>query len=46
MLGADYYETDVERGELLMEGKVPIGIGENTTIQYEIIVSREAQVLF
>jgi glucose-1-phosphate adenylyltransferase len=37
MLGADYYETAVERGELLAEGKVPIGIGENTTIQYECI---------
>jgi glucose-1-phosphate adenylyltransferase len=32
MLGADYYETDVERGELFVEGEVPIGIRENTTI--------------
>jgi len=37
MLGADYYETDPEREELLAEGKVPIGIGENTTIQYASI---------
>jgi len=37
MLGADYYETDPERGQLLAEGKVPIGIGENTTIQYASI---------
>jgi len=37
MLGADYYETDAERGQLLAEGNVPIGIGENTTIQYECI---------
>jgi glucose-1-phosphate adenylyltransferase len=37
MLGADYYETDAERGELLTEGKVPSGIGENTTIQYASI---------
>lgn len=37
MLGADFYETDVERGELLAEGKVPIGIGENTKIQYACI---------
>lgn len=37
MLGADYYETDAERGEQLAEGKVPIGIGDNTTIQYACI---------
>ena len=35
MLGTDYYETDTKRGELLAEEKVPIGIKENTTIQYE-----------
>ena len=34
MLGADFYETDMERGDQLAEGKVPIGIGENTSIQY------------
>lgn len=33
MLGADYYETDAEIASLLAEGKVPIGIGENTQIR-------------
>ncbi|RLN17501.1 hypothetical protein C2845_PM02G04430 [Panicum miliaceum] len=43
MLGADYYETDAERGELLAEGKVPIGIGENTTIQ-KCIIDKNARI--
>ena len=34
MLGADYYETDVEVASLLAEGRVPTGIGENTKIKY------------
>lgn len=33
MLGADLYETDVEVTSLLAQGKVPIGIGENTEIK-------------
>ncbi|KAG2546108.1 glucose-1-phosphate adenylyltransferase large subunit 1, chloroplastic/amyloplastic-like isoform X2 [Panicum virgatum] len=43
MLGADYYETDPERGQLLAEGKVPIGIGENTTIQ-KCIIDKNARI--
>ncbi|XP_066311585.1 glucose-1-phosphate adenylyltransferase large subunit isoform X1 [Miscanthus floridulus] len=43
MLGADYYETDAERGELLAEGNVPIGIGENTTIQ-KCIIDKNARI--
>lgn len=35
MLGADYYETDSEVVSLLAEGRVPIGIGENTKIKYK-----------
>lgn len=35
MLGADYYETEEEVASLLAEGRVPIGIGENTKIKYE-----------
>lgn len=35
MLGADYYETEAEVASLLAEGRVPIGIGENTKIKYE-----------
>ncbi|KAG5560107.1 hypothetical protein RHGRI_003408 [Rhododendron griersonianum] len=34
MLGADNYETDAEIASLLAEGRVPIGIGENTKIKY------------
>lgn len=33
MLGADYYETDAEIASLLAEGRVPVGIGENTKIR-------------
>lgn len=33
MLGADYYETDDEIATLLAEGRVPIGIGENTKLK-------------
>lgn len=33
MLGADFYETDGEVAALLAEGKVPVGIGENTRIK-------------
>ena len=35
MLGADFYETDAEAASLLAEGRVPIGIGENTKIKYK-----------
>lgn len=37
MLGADYYETDSEVVSLLAEGRVPIGIGENTKIEYKLL---------
>ncbi|XP_006651788.2 glucose-1-phosphate adenylyltransferase large subunit 1, chloroplastic/amyloplastic [Oryza brachyantha] len=43
MLGADFYETDLERGELLAEGKVPIGIGENTKI-HNCIIDKNARI--
>lgn len=33
MMGADYYQTESEIASLLAEGKVPIGIGENTKIR-------------
>lgn len=36
MLGADFYETDVEVTTLLAEGRVPIGVGENTKIKYKL----------
>ncbi|XP_054805818.1 glucose-1-phosphate adenylyltransferase large subunit 1, chloroplastic isoform X2 [Prosopis cineraria] len=36
MLGADFYETDSERAALLAEGRVPVGIGENAKIKYNL----------
>ncbi|PKU77423.1 Glucose-1-phosphate adenylyltransferase large subunit 1, chloroplastic [Dendrobium catenatum] len=33
MLGADFYETEAEVAALLAEGRVPVGIGENTKIR-------------
>ncbi|KAG9449697.1 hypothetical protein H6P81_009662 [Aristolochia fimbriata] len=37
MMGADYYQTEVEIASLLAEGKVPIGVGQNTKIRNCII---------
>ncbi|KAL3515150.1 hypothetical protein ACH5RR_022052 [Cinchona calisaya] len=37
MMGADYYQTESEIASLLAEGKVPIGIGQNTKIRNCII---------
>lgn len=39
MLGADYYETEDEVASLVAEGRVPIGIGENTRIKYKKLKS-------
>ncbi|KAI3701836.1 hypothetical protein L6452_27213 [Arctium lappa] len=43
MLGADYYETDAEITSLLAEGRVPIGIGENTKIT-GCIIDKNARI--
>lgn len=43
MLGADYYETDAEVASLLSEGRVPIGIGENSRIQ-ECIIDKNSRI--
>lgn len=45
MLGADFYETDAERAALLAEGRVPVGIGENTKIRYKLQLSVSFQVV-
>ncbi|KAM7475018.1 hypothetical protein LguiB_022261 [Lonicera macranthoides] len=37
MLGADYYQTESEIASLLVEGKVPIGVGCNSKIRNAII---------
>ena len=43
MIGADYYETDVEIATLLAEGKVSIGIGKNTKIR-NCIIDKNARI--
>ncbi|XP_008222970.1 PREDICTED: glucose-1-phosphate adenylyltransferase large subunit 3, chloroplastic/amyloplastic [Prunus mume] len=43
MLGADYYETDAEVASLLAEGRVPVGIGENTKIK-DCIIDKNARI--
>lgn len=43
MLGADYYETETEVASLLAEGRVPIGIGENTKIE-NCIIDKNARI--
>ncbi|XP_022138307.1 glucose-1-phosphate adenylyltransferase large subunit 3, chloroplastic/amyloplastic-like [Momordica charantia] len=43
MLGADFYETDGEVAALLAEGKVPVGIGENTRIK-DCIIDKNARI--
>ncbi|CAK9858574.1 unnamed protein product [Sphagnum jensenii] len=43
MLGADYYETELEIAALLTEGKVPVGIGKNSKIS-NCIVDKNARI--
>ncbi|KAF8015692.1 hypothetical protein BT93_H1267 [Corymbia citriodora subsp. variegata] len=43
MLGADFYETDAEVAAQFAEGKVPIGIGENTKIK-DCIIDKNARI--
>ncbi|CAM6029195.1 unnamed protein product [Sphagnum balticum] len=37
MMGADSYETEEEMASLLAEGKIPLGVGENTRISNCIV---------
>jgi len=37
LMGADYYETDEQREELLAKGQIPMGIGKGTVIRKAII---------
>lgn len=39
MMGADYYQTESEIASLLADGKVPIGVGQNTKIRFDLIDS-------
>ncbi|KAG6591303.1 Glucose-1-phosphate adenylyltransferase large subunit, chloroplastic/amyloplastic [Cucurbita argyrosperma subsp. argyrosperma] len=43
MMGADYYQTESEIASLLAEGKIPIGIGENTKIR-NCIIDKNAKI--
>ncbi|GAA0145486.1 nucleotidyltransferase [Lithospermum erythrorhizon] len=43
MMGADSYQTEPEIASLLAEGKVPIGIGKNTTIR-NCIIDKNAKI--
>ncbi|CAM6044881.1 unnamed protein product [Sphagnum compactum] len=43
MMGADSYETELEMSSLLAEGKVPLGVGENTRIS-NCIVDKNARI--
>lgn len=37
MMGADYYQTEAERFSELSDGKVPVGVGENTKIRLFVL---------
>lgn len=37
LMGADYYETDKQRNELLATGGIPMGIGKNSVVKRAII---------
>ncbi|KAJ3706046.1 hypothetical protein LUZ61_009751 [Rhynchospora tenuis] len=43
IFGADLYEADIERARLLAEGRVPIGIGDGTTIR-KCIIDKNARI--
>ncbi|KAJ1384900.1 Trimeric LpxA-like superfamily [Sesbania bispinosa] len=43
MMGADYYQTESEIASLLKQGKVPIGVGENTKIR-NCIIDKNAKI--
>jgi glucose-1-phosphate adenylyltransferase len=43
LMGADYYESPAERSKNLECGKVPLGVGANTTIQ-RAIVDKNARI--
>ncbi|KAE8656410.1 Glucose-1-phosphate adenylyltransferase large subunit [Hibiscus syriacus] len=43
MMGADYYQTESEIASLLADGKVPIGVGQNTKIK-NCIIDKNAKI--
>ena len=49
-MGADYYESDEQREGFFKAGKLPIGIGEGTTISNTIVdknarIGRKCQIV-
>ncbi|KAG8632390.1 glucose-1-phosphate adenylyltransferase large subunit 1 [Manihot esculenta] len=43
MMGADFYQTESEIASLLAEGKVPVGVGQNTKIR-NCIIDKNAKI--
>ncbi len=43
MMGADYYETEEEIAQMLREGKIPLGVGENSRIS-NCIIDKNARI--
>ncbi|XP_048331524.1 glucose-1-phosphate adenylyltransferase large subunit, chloroplastic/amyloplastic isoform X2 [Ziziphus jujuba] len=43
MMGADYYQTESEIASLLADGKVPIGVGQDTKIR-NCIIDKNAKI--
>ncbi|HEX6801297.1 MAG TPA: glucose-1-phosphate adenylyltransferase [Candidatus Binatia bacterium] len=43
LMGADYYESPLERAKALESGKVPLGVGANSTIR-KAIVDKNARI--
>eukprot|EP00249_Psilotum_nudum_P018123 c26647_g1_i1 orf=89-1723(+) len=43
MLGADYYETEADQEAIISQGKVPLGIGQNTKIR-NCIIDKNARI--
>lgn len=50
IMGADYYESDQQRQNLLDQGRLPIGVGENTQVSNTIIdknarIGKDCQII-
>jgi len=43
IMGADYYESDQQRETLLNQGRLPIGVGDNTEVS-NTIVDKNARI--
>jgi glucose-1-phosphate adenylyltransferase len=43
LMGADYYESPLQRANALESGKIPLGVGANSTIR-RAIVDKNARI--